>query len=151
MRLSAPKTLSLVGLTPKEIYDSHHPQVKVLGALNRNQLIEVYKRASVLIHPSWYDPFPSVILEAANFEIPAVASRVCGIPEMIREGQTGYVVDPKDTFVFSQRIILLLKDKARLMALGKEAKSYVREKFHPKIVASRMKSVMEPHMKGKSL
>jgi glycosyltransferase involved in cell wall biosynthesis len=108
----------------------------------------VYSASSILIHPATYDNFPSVILEAANFEIPAIASNVCGIPEMIIDGETGYVVGPDDLAGFARRIIALLSNRSQLMTLGTAAKRFVRARFHPRQVARNIFDVIAGSLGG---
>src|SRR5713226_7459970 len=58
----------------------------------REDLIHLHSDASVFVCPSIYEPFGLVILEAMACETPVVASRVGGIPEIVVEGETGYLV-----------------------------------------------------------
>ena len=58
-----------------------------------------------------------------------MASNVGGIPLQITDGKNGFLVDPKDSDGFADRIIELLKNPKLGLKLGKAAKEYVREKF----------------------
>jgi len=136
-------TLTIAGSLPSDIETLEKPWLIKLGSVSRQRIIDAYKGASVLAHPAKYDPFPSVILEAANFEIPCVASNICGIPEMIIDGKTGYLIEKGDKDAFKERIIYFLQNKTACMGMGKNAKKFVREKYHPEIVAKNVKSVIE--------
>ncbi len=136
-------TLLVVGRVPERFERMERPWLKKLGPLGRKELIEVYKKASILLHPAIYDPFPSVILEAGNFEIPCVGSSTCGIPEMVIDGVTGYLVSPGDIQGFAERIVELLKDRDLLVGMGQKAKEFVRENYHPEVVASNIKRAIE--------
>jgi starch synthase len=59
----------------------------------REDLIHIHSGATVFVCPSIYEPFGLVILEAMACEAAVVASRVGGIPEIVVEGETGYLVD----------------------------------------------------------
>lgn len=135
-------TLTVVGPVPARLSSMKRPWLELLGPLKRAELAEVYRRSSVLLHPARFDAFPSVILEAANFEMPCVGSRVCGIPEIIVEGETGLLADPGDAGAFAGKLIYLLKNADILTEMGKKAKKSVRERFHPKVVAGRMNAVI---------
>lgn len=135
-------TLTIVGNVPQSVRESNKPWLKLTGPLGRDELAKVYLRSSLMIHPAKYDPFPSVILEAANYEVPCVASTVCAIPEMIKDGVTGLLAEPSDEAGFAETVAALLLDRARLMAMGKAAKTDVRERFHPKVVAGRIGAVI---------
>lgn len=135
-------TLTIVGNVPQSIMDTKRPWLILTGPLGRAELKKIYQRSSLMIHPAKYDPFPSVLLEAANFEIPSVASPVCAIPEMIKNSVTGFLAEPADESLFAGKVAELLKDRPRLIAMGREAKTDVLERFHPKVVAANIGSVI---------
>lgn len=135
-------TLTIVGNVPQSVMDSKRPWLTLTGPLGRAELKKIYQRSSLMIHPAKYDPFPSVILEAANFEIPCVASPVCAIPEMIKDSVTGLLAEPADAALFAGKVASLLADRHRLIAMGRAAKSDVLERFHPKVVAASIGSVI---------
>ena len=92
--------------------------------ISRDDLINLHSSASVFVCPSIYEPFGLVILEAMACETAVVASRVGGIPEIVVEGETGYLVDydPEDTDAFTsvlaEKIRSLLEDPGRARAMG---------------------------------
>src|SRR5437763_16477240 len=61
--------------------------------ISREDLIALHTGATVFVCPSIYEPFGLVILEAMACETAVVASRVGGIPEIVVEGETGYLID----------------------------------------------------------
>jgi starch synthase len=74
--------------------------------ISLEDLIHLHSSASLFICPSIYEPFGLVILEAMACETAVVASKVGGIPEIVVEGETGYLVDynPDDTEAFTTRL-----------------------------------------------
>jgi starch synthase len=97
--------------------------------ISREDLIHLHSHAAVFVCPSIYEPFGLVILEAMSCETPVVASRVGGIPEIVVEGETGFLVDydPADldgfTSALADRIEKLLRDTtlaARMAKAGRE-------------------------------
>ena len=58
------------------------------------------------------DGTPTVIAEALLHEVPVVATRVCGIPEMVRPGETGWLVPPEDPQALAAAIREALADPA---------------------------------------
>src|ERR1700680_1406947 len=93
--------------------------------LPREDLIRLHSGATVFVCPSIYEPFGLVILEAMACETPVVASRVGGIPEIVVEGETGYLVDydidqpVAFTTTLAERIEELLSDPGRASKMGK--------------------------------
>src|ERR1700682_4096047 len=74
--------------------------------ISREDLIHLHSHSAVFVCPSIYEPFGLVILEAMACETPVVASRVGGIPEIVVEGETGYLVDfdPADPDAFTSAL-----------------------------------------------
>src|SRR5207245_1716290 len=109
----------------------------------REQLIHLHSGASVFVCPSVYEPFGLVILEAMACETAVVASRVGGIPEIVVEGETGYLVDynPDGTDAFTKslagRIEELLDDRVLAKRMGKAGRERVVKNFGWPAIAAR--------------
>jgi len=115
----------------------------------REDLIHLHSHASVFVCPSIYEPFGLVILEAMACETPVVASRVGGIPEIVVEGETGYLVDfdPDDlegfTSVLADRIEKLLRDTTTAARMGKAGRERVLQHFGWPAIASQTVQLYE--------
>jgi glycosyltransferase involved in cell wall biosynthesis len=70
--------------------------VTFLGELRGRELAAVYASADVFCFPSTTDTFGQVLLEAAASGLPVVAAAAGGAPELVRHGETGYLVPPGD-------------------------------------------------------
>jgi len=79
------------------------PRLSFLGARSNEEVNRAFKDASVVVVPSIVGPggrtegIPVVIMEALAHQRPVVASRLSGIPELIEDGETGYLVPPGDS------------------------------------------------------
>ena len=73
--------------------------------------------------------------------VPVVASNRCGMPYLVRHGETGYLVDPSDPGDVARRIAQLLRDRELGQAMGRAAKDAARARFHPSAVARRTREV----------
>ncbi|TMB97745.1 MAG: glycogen synthase [Chloroflexi bacterium] len=106
-------------------------------------LIHLYTGAAVFVCPSVYEPFGLVNLEAMACETAVVASRVGGIPEIVVEGETGYLVDydPEQTESFTTalaaRIDELLSDSGLATKMGKAGRERVMQDFGWPAIAAR--------------
>jgi alpha-maltose-1-phosphate synthase len=115
----------------------------------REDLIHLHTHAAVFVCPSIYEPFGLVILEAMACETPVVASRVGGIPEIVVEGETGYLVDydPADphgfTSALADRIERLLKDGPMAARMGKAGRDRVQHHFGWPAIASKTVQLYE--------
>jgi len=106
-------------------------------------LIHLYTSAAVFVCPSIYEPFGLVILEAMACETAVVASRVGGIPEIVVEGETGYLVDYDSehaelfTTTLAARVDELLSDPALATRMGKAGRQRVLQHFGWPAIAAR--------------
>ena len=76
------------------LQQQRHGVVWIPAMLARRTTIALYSHAAVFCCPSIYEPFGLINLEAMACETPVVASAVGGIPEVVVDGETGYLVDP---------------------------------------------------------
>jgi starch synthase len=103
--------------------------------ISREDLIHLHSHAALFVCPSIYEPFGLVILEAMACETPVVASRVGGIPEIVVEGETGYLVDfnPADpdafTTTLAERMEKLLSDPTLAATMGQAGRERVLRHF----------------------
>ena len=106
-------------------------------------LIHLYTGAAVFVCPSVYEPFGLVNLEAMACETAVVASRVGGIPEIVVEGETGYLVDydPEQVEAFTTalaaRVDELLSDSGLATKMGKAGRGRVLQHFGWPAIATR--------------
>jgi len=97
---------------------------------NNETLVNAVQRFSdVIIQKSTKEGFCLCVTEALWKGTPVVASNVGGIPSQIKDGENGFLLAPKDTEGFADRIIHLLKNPDDGKAIGQKAKETVRQKF----------------------
>jgi alpha-maltose-1-phosphate synthase len=117
--------------------------------ISREDLIALHTGATVFACPSIYEPFGLVILEAMACETAVVASRVGGIPEIVVEGETGFLVDydanDAETFTstLAARIAELLDDPGRARAMGLAGRQRVVDRFGWPAVAKKTADLYE--------
>jgi glycosyltransferase involved in cell wall biosynthesis len=90
----------------------------------RDDVWELLHLSDVVVVPSRVDPFPNVVLEAGAAARPVVATRVGGIPEMIRDGETGLLVPPRNPEALSEAV-WGLRDTELGRGLGERAAAHV--------------------------
>ncbi len=87
-------------------------------------LHEILPSAHIFCLPTWEDMSPYALSEALAAGLPAVTSRVGGIPELVLHGQTGLVLPPEDEPGFVTAISRLLKDETLRLAMGQAAREH---------------------------
>jgi glycosyltransferase involved in cell wall biosynthesis len=96
----------------------------------REDTASLMNNFDIFVVPSTFpDPFPNVILEAMCLAKPIIASRVGGIPEMIQDGVSGGLVEPRDSQRLAEMIGWLLRDQNKRKELGENAFQTVQERF----------------------
>jgi glycosyltransferase involved in cell wall biosynthesis len=100
------------------------------GSVAHEQVLAYMQACDVLAFPSFSDGSPNKILEAMAAGRAIVAANVGGIPEMIRDGIDGLLVEPTDHAALVQSIESLLDDPARRRTLGDSARERVLGEFN---------------------
>jgi starch synthase len=111
--------------------------------LPRRETAQIMSHASVFVCPSVYEPFGFVNLEAMACEAPVVATAVGGIPEIVVDGETGYLVPPRDPTALAERVNALLADVALQRQFGKAGRARVLDHFSWTAVAERTVTLYE--------
>lgn len=78
--------------------------VRFLGRCSAGQVMTLMRRARALVVPSTYEGMPLVVLEAMSRKLPVIASAVSGIPEVVIDGRTGWLVPPEDPAALAEAI-----------------------------------------------
>ena len=89
-----------------------------------------YIRASDLfVLSSRWEGFPLVLLEALALGVPAVATRVEGVPLVVRDGETGWLVAPGNVAELAERMTEAASDPSELRRRGRAGAQLIREEF----------------------
>ena len=105
---------------------------------------QAFGAADVVVVPSTRpDPFPNSALEAAAAGLPVVAASHGGLPEIVRDGETGLLVTPGDPAVLARALRELADDPERRTRMGELAAADARERFDPGRMLSEMSAVYE--------
>lgn len=87
--------------------------VRFLGSIDQPDMARFYRAGDIFVCPSiWQEPFGLINVEALAAGVPVVASRVGGIPEIISEDDTGYLVPPEDPAALAYVLGRLIDDPA---------------------------------------
>jgi glycosyltransferase involved in cell wall biosynthesis len=84
----------------------------------------------------------NALLEAMAMERPVVATRVCGMPEMIDDGREGWLVGEADAGAFAERIAQLLADEELRHKMGRAGRERVMQRFGEKQAARRLADLL---------
>ena len=99
--------------------------VRFVGSLNREQMAELYRSASVVINPSRVDNMPNSVLEAMAAGAPVVSTNVGGVPFILQDGVTGLLVPAGDYAAMADAVARVLRDPQCANRLREAALSVV--------------------------
>ena len=99
--------------------------ISFLGAVEHRQVPELLKNVDIFVMPSIREGFGVAAVEAQAMEIPVVAMKVGGIPEVVRDGITGILVEPRNPEQLARAIIELIENPEKRKEMGKEGRKYV--------------------------
>lgn len=85
----------------------------------------VYRQADIFVMTSEFEGTPNVLLEAMASGLPVVATNVGGIPDLIRQGENGFLVDGDDDAGLGAVVKRLIRDPQLRLAVGKNGRAYV--------------------------
>ncbi|MDD3872619.1 MAG: glycosyltransferase [Methanosarcina sp.] len=103
-------------------------RIRFTGPVNHEDIPLWISASDILVLPSLSEGRPNVILEALACEVPVVATNVGGIPELMVDGETGYLVPAKSPAELSRKINKLLEDKRLREDMGKLGRKNIIQK-----------------------
>ncbi|MFA6896712.1 MAG: glycosyltransferase family 4 protein [Patescibacteria group bacterium] len=108
--------------------------VRFLGHKSSQEIAELYKQSSLVAVPSLCpDNLPTVCMEAMSVGRPIVASRIGGVPELVDNEKTGFLVPPNDVGALSGGIDRLLSDPGLMQNMGEAGREKAEKEFDEKI------------------
>lgn len=110
--------------------------IKFLGEISNESLLEYLSMADVFVRPSLSEGLGTAFLEAMAAGLPIIGTPVGGIPDFLKDGETGLfckVADPKD---LAEKIVRILKDEKLREKIINNARKLVAQKYDWDIIAN---------------
>ena len=98
--------------------------------------------------PTGMDTTPLSCREAMAMQNPIVATKVGGIPEMVYDNETGFLIAEGDYEKWIEKLSLLINDKELSQKIGKKARQLVIEKFNWDVLAKEFVKIVESELKN---
>ncbi len=103
--------------------------VELVGQAPQSEVLALWQRAAVAVLTSHSEGMPVSLIEAAACGVPAVATAVGGVPELVEEGVTGLLAPAGDAAAVARKLDRVLRDPDLATRLGAAARSRVEERF----------------------
>jgi glycosyltransferase involved in cell wall biosynthesis len=118
--------------------------VRFLGVMIGGEKFDVYRRAEVFCFPTFFnsEAFPVVLVEAMACRLPIVSTRWRGIPSVVDEGETGFLVDPHDPDAVAERLATLAHDPVLRERMGRAGRAKFEREYTLVEYSRRMRRVL---------
>jgi glycosyltransferase involved in cell wall biosynthesis len=113
------------------------------GSVPHSQVLQMLPTADLLIHCSEHEGLGLAIMEAMGAGLPVVASRVGGVPDLVCEGETGFMLSPDDVEGYAERIIALLKNDQLRKELGNKGRKFAEKYLNKDTILSQTEKVYQ--------
>jgi glycosyltransferase involved in cell wall biosynthesis len=118
--------------------------VHYMGYMRDDLTMQVlYSAADIVAIPSRVDNLPNVGIESLACGTPVLAFNTCGLPDIVRHKETGYLASAFDVDDFANGVLWLLEDKDRHALISKNARNDAVERFSYPVIASKYQALYE--------
>jgi glycosyltransferase involved in cell wall biosynthesis len=123
------KAISTWELMKCDLSESLLSRIEYVGKIPFSEVKNFIRKANVCVFPTFAETLGMVTIEAMAMRKPVVNSNIGWAPELMEDGVSGFLVDPKNHSLFADRIIELLSDDNLCVAMGAAARKTVEQAF----------------------
>jgi glycosyltransferase involved in cell wall biosynthesis len=124
------------------------PRIEILKPRLNPEVLEIISKAEIFALPSRCEGTPRVIIEAMAAGVPVIGSNVGGIPMLIRDGESGFVVPAEDVGALESRLRQLLSDNELRRRMGARGYDLAHTEFGEKALADHFTLMVAEVVKG---
>lgn len=131
--------LTIVGPIPKR-FKIHDLRLKSYDYIPREKLMkEFFPKADIFVLvPPKVEGFGFAVLEAMSFGIPVIVSRVCALPELVSDGETGFIVKAGSVLELTKRLENLILDKNLRKRMAQAPRARFLEKYSASVMNNKL-------------
>jgi len=129
--------------------------VQFRSLIPQEDVPDFFRSGDVFVIPSVVDAsgdrdgLPNVVIEALSCRLPVVASNVCAIPEVIRDGETGFLVPQGDPSALAEAVLKTVRDRTKALEMAENGRQLVWRQFDLKESCGRMLRLFKEHSVGR--
>jgi colanic acid/amylovoran biosynthesis glycosyltransferase len=122
-------------------------KVQLLGPQPQAEIKNEMNNADIFILPSITptdgnkEGIPVVLMEAQAMKLPVIATSYSGIPEVVSNGRSGFLVPEKEVSLLADKIEILLKDHELRMKMGEEGRMHIEKEFNINKINQRLEEI----------
>lgn len=123
-----------------QVFRTAGDRVRVRGSVSFRDLLEAYRSADLFVFPSLAEGFGHVLLEAMACGLPVLGTTRTAAPDLVTEGQDGFVVEPRRPDLIARKIEWCLEHREELFEMGlrarQKAEQFTWSRFRERIAAA---------------
>ena len=111
-------------------------KIELVGWKSQDEIVALMREADILLAPSVtsvdgdQEGIPVVLMEALAQGLPVLSTQHSGIPELVRDGESGYLVPERDVDALSDKLLVLSNERDRWQDMGMAGRKYIEEEFN---------------------
>jgi len=119
--------------------------IRFFGFVKNSCIPDYLNQMDIFVVPSIMpsETFGVAAVEAAACQLPVIASHIGGLPEVVRDGETGFLVPPRDPEAIAERVGLLIKDFRLRKRMGEAARGFIVKNYSWKENALQMERLYQ--------
>lgn len=117
-------------------------KIKYIGKRYDQEKLDIFRNSDLFIHPTLSDCFPLVLLEAMQHSLPVVSTFEGGIPDIVEDGVTGYLVPPGDAGILAGKMEILIRNHGLREQMGKAGRKKYQNEFRLEIFEKRLEEIL---------
>jgi colanic acid/amylovoran biosynthesis glycosyltransferase len=129
-------------------------KIELLGWRSQDQIAQLLERSDILLTPSLtsskgdQEGIPGVIMEAFATGLPVVSTEHAGIPELVQDGASGFLVPEKDVDALIQKLEILIEQPQLRYAMGRTGRKFVEQYYNIETLNNRLVEVYQELLRG---
>jgi glycosyltransferase involved in cell wall biosynthesis len=116
-------------------------EVRFTGHIKNKNLLKAYSCADIFVFPTYSEAMPMVILEALAAGLPIITTPVGAIPDIIKDGINGFLIEPNSPKLLAEKILLLLYNEERRKRIGEVNIQLAREKYDFRVILNKLEQL----------
>ena len=104
-------------------------KIYIVGEIPQNEIPYWLSASDIFVFPTYNEGLPNAVMEAMACSLPIIATKVGGIPEVVRDGQNGILIDKKSVISIEHSIEKLINNKNMCKKMGEYGRTIIEEKF----------------------
>jgi colanic acid/amylovoran biosynthesis glycosyltransferase len=132
-------------------------RMRILGWMDQEEVLDRMGRSHIFLAPSVTGPdgdqegIPVVLMEAMALGLPVVSTHHSGIPELVKDGKTGFLVSERDPEGLAEKLLVLLQDPYAMRQMGLEGRLHIEGNYDIDGLNDRLVSHFERLLAGASI